>query len=101
MTVRCPKHPQSYPDDLRDLEDAARPAFKPLVLVAISAGWEAPTVVEGLLVLACAQAQAVVAQIESEIMGHTILWQRPWHFSGRYPLDSLRPIWHLRRNQIH
>ena len=101
MTVRCPKHPQSHPEYLRDLADATGSAFKPLVLVAVSAGWGAPTVVEGLLVLPRAQAQAVVAQMESEIMGHTILWQRPWHFPRCHPLDSLRPIWHLRCNQIH
>jgi hypothetical protein len=91
----------THPDCLRDFEDATGPAFKPLVPVTVSARWEAPSVVEGLLVLPRAQAQAVVAQIESEIMGHTILWQRPWHFPRCHPLDSLGPLWHLRCNQIH
>jgi hypothetical protein len=70
MTVRRPKFLRTHPGYQSDFQDAVGPAFKSLVIVAVSAGWAPATVAEGLLALAHAQVLEVVAHIASEQQMH-------------------------------
>ena len=70
MTVRRPKFPRTHPRYQGDFENAVEPAFKSLIIVAVSAGWAPSTVAKGLLDLARAQVQDVAALIESERQLH-------------------------------
>ena len=66
MTVRRPQLLRTHPGYQSDFKDAVGPAFKSLIIVAVSAGWAPATVAEGLLALAGAQVLEVVAHIASE-----------------------------------
>jgi hypothetical protein len=66
MTVRRPKFPRSHAHYQADFEEAALPAIRSLIAVAVSAGWAPDTVAEGLLVLAHAHVQAIVVHYERE-----------------------------------
>ena len=68
---RRPKFPRTHPRYQGDFENAVGPAFKSLIIVAVSAGWAPATVAKGLLDLARAQVQDVAALIESERQLHT------------------------------
>jgi hypothetical protein len=58
MTVRRPKLLRSHPDYQTDFEDAASPAIRSLIAVAVSAGWDPDTVAQGLLALVRTHVQA-------------------------------------------